>query len=74
MLNEESNQFHDYDAWRKEPEPCICPVCAGKGLVAPGFYDWHNLSIGIITSSATPETCRSCDGKGVVWRTFKLLK
>ena len=40
-----------------------CPVCGGDGLVDNGFY----LSAGTgewTTSSAEPETCRSCDGKG----------
>lgn len=72
--NEGVKQFYDYDAWRKEPKPCTCPVCGGKGLVATGFYDWYNTTIGTMRSSATPETCRSCDGTGVVWRTFELLK
>ena len=38
-----------------------CPVCGGNGLVDSGFY----LCAGSFEpSSAEPETCRSCDGKG----------
>ncbi len=41
-----------------------CPVCNGNGLVPNGFYrqttgDWTS-------SSATPEKCRTCDGKGYI--------
>ena len=45
--------------------PHRCPVCAGTGLVPNGFYmqnrDYY------ATSSTTPETCRSCNGTGIVW-------
>ena len=73
-VNGVAKQFYDYDTWRKEPKPCTCPVCGGKGFEAPGFYDWYNPTTGTMRSSAAPETCRSCDGKGIVWRTFELLK
>lgn len=46
-------------------EPHRCPVCSGKGIVPNGFYltdnDWAS------TTDASPETCRSCNGTGVVW-------
>lgn len=41
----------------------VCPVCGGKGLVPNGFYD---VSSNLSTTSATPETCRSCQGKGYI--------
>lgn len=43
----------------------VCPVCNGKGLVPNGFYDvGSNAST---TISVTPETCRSCGGKGYIF-------
>lgn len=41
-------------------QPHKCPVCDGRGYVAPGFYSGP-------CTSATTEQCRSCEGKGVVW-------
>lgn len=42
-----------------------CPVCGGNGLVPNGFY---NTVSGIwSTTSITPETCRSCNGTGLVF-------
>ncbi len=43
-------------------EAIKCPVCNGNGLVPNGFYtqtsgQWD-------TTSAEPEKCRSCGGKG----------
>jgi hypothetical protein len=40
----------------------VCPVCMGKGIVAPGFYltttgSWSG-------TSTAPEQCRSCNGHG----------
>jgi hypothetical protein len=46
--------------------PYRCPVCDGKGLVPNGFYravgmnEWGS-------SSASPETCRTCKGIGIIW-------
>ena len=45
--------------------PHCCPVCNGNGLVPNGFY--NQTSGQWSTSSITPETCRSCDGTGIVW-------
>ena len=42
--------------------PYLCPVCIGKGTVPVGFYG-H----GDATSNCKPETCRSCQGAGVLW-------
>lgn len=54
-------------AWEfdKDRKPHACPICGGNGKVPRGFYDQTS---GIwSTSYCTPETCRSCDGKGIVW-------
>lgn len=43
----------------------ICPICRGKGLVPNGFY----LAVGTSyysTTNTSPETCRSCGGKGYI--------
>jgi hypothetical protein len=46
-------------------KPYMCPVCCGNGLVPNGFY---NTVSGLgSTTSITPETCRSCNGTGVVF-------
>ena len=43
----------------------VCPVCNGKRLLPPGFYDqigeWYSS-----TAGNAPEICRSCDGRGWV--------
>lgn len=48
------------------PRPYCCPVCHGNGKVPAGFYrqvssQWYS------GSSAAPEKCKSCDGRGVIW-------
>ena len=43
-------------------KPYLCPVCQGRGVVPAGFYGLGNL-----TSSLTPEQCRTCSGFGIVW-------
>ena len=60
-----------YAAQQKPPssataeEPHRCPVCGGNGLVPNGFYDQTS---GQWTSCSTlPETCRSCNGTGVIF-------
>ncbi len=45
--------------------PHRCPVCNGNGLVSNGFY--MQTSGHWSTSSITHETCRSCNGTGIVW-------
>ena len=43
----------------------VCPVCNGRGHVPNGFY----LAVGTSyysTTSTSPETCRSCGGKGYI--------
>ncbi len=46
-------------------QPYICPVCKGNGLVSEGFYnqtsgEWTSVNINF-------ETCRTCNGTGIVW-------
>lgn len=43
-------------------KPYACPVCGGRGVVPPGFYTLPGS-----TSSFSSETCRSCQGTGVLW-------
>jgi DnaJ-class molecular chaperone len=46
--------------------PHTCPVCKGHQSVPNGFYRTigsNNWS----TGSTLPETCRTCNGTGVVW-------
>lgn len=46
--------------------PHKCPVCGGNGLVSAGFY---TSTTGVAaTTGANPETCRSCEGEGMIWR------
>lgn len=40
----------------------LCPVCNGRGTVPRGFYD--SVSGIYVTSTTTPDCCRSCNGKG----------
>ena len=47
--------------------PYLCPVCLGKGKVPCGFYDGVGGEFGLSTTSACPETCRTCKGEGVLW-------
>jgi len=46
-------------------QPHRCPVCGGNGLVPSGFYD--QVSGEWWSSDASSETCRSCNGTGIVW-------
>lgn len=46
--------------------PHKCPICEGHGMVPGGFYT--ALAGCGSTSNVTAETCRSCDGNGVLWR------
>jgi hypothetical protein len=59
------------------PVQC-CPVCDGKGLVSNGFYTdipmdipldiQRMINIKLPSSTNNPEKCRSCDGRGYIWR------
>lgn len=49
----------------EESKPYRCPVCNGNGIVPCGFY---SQTSGVwSTTSVMPETCRSCNGTGIVW-------
>ena len=49
----------------KKREPYCCPVCHGRGFVPNGFYNFTGDTI--ITISALPEQCRTCNGMGMIW-------
>ena len=40
-----------------------CPVCQGTRMVPNGFYSQSQQS----TTDATPETCLTCNGEGIVY-------
>ena len=44
--------------------PFRCPVCNGRGTVSSNFYSDRHQS----TSYTYEVQCRSCNGKGVLWR------
>ena len=46
-------------------KPYVCPVCFGRGFVAGGFYSSTGSTW--VSSTTAPETCRSCNGTGVLW-------
>ena len=41
-----------------------CPVCGGKGVVSQDFY---NLNPAPTSAGSIPTTCRSCNGRGIVF-------
>ena len=43
-----------------------CPVCNGNGQVSNGFYSHPGDYPYWVTTGASPELCRSCNGKGWV--------
>ena len=51
-------------------KPHLCPVCEGRGEVRSGFYlPQHDHTLWSESSQAHPmERCRSCRGRGVVWK------
>lgn len=50
--------------YSRNTQPYRCPVCLGRGFVEPGFYFLGGCS----TTSASNETCRSCNGSGIIWQ------
>lgn len=44
--------------------PYRCPVCGGRGIVPNGFY----MIYADTTYSSTAEPCRTCNGRGVIWK------
>ena len=63
-MNENSVRFQ-YAFGRPPHSPYCCPVCGGKGVVPTGFYE--GWSGGSSSDFFMPETCRSCNGTGVIW-------
>lgn len=65
-----------YDtSWRTtvmENKPHRCPVWLGTGNVPGGFYNSTNFTedgqVLITTGGTGSETCRSCNGQGIVWQ------
>lgn len=62
---------------RKDKKPFTCPVCTGTGALPfnfygeTGYYNFGEGTSGTIswtTSTGAKTTCRSCNGKGLVWR------
>jgi hypothetical protein len=53
---------------KEETKPFKCPVCGGTGSVPWHFYngEFGMWGTGNISSNVS---CRSCEGKGIVWRT-----
>jgi len=45
--------------------PYRCPICGGNGIVPNGFY--RQTSGQWSTTDIVPETCRTCNGTGIVW-------
>jgi len=45
-----------------DKQPFKCPVCEGKGFVPHEFYGE------LVSSDASPQICRSCNGRGVIWQ------
>ena len=44
----------------------VCPVCQGLGLVPHGFYMYPAQQESFSSTNASPETCRACNGIGVI--------
>ncbi len=44
--------------------PHRCPICGGSGIVESGFYQQTG---GQWTSAGGIETCKTCNGQGIVW-------
>lgn len=47
-----------------EKTPHKCLVCDGRGEVQAGVYQFNQAG----NTLSGPETCRSCNGLGYVWR------
>ena len=43
--------------------PFRCPVCEGRGWMEQSFY----TRMVDATAASTPVTCKSCQGRGIVW-------
>jgi hypothetical protein len=51
--------------------PHRCPVCEGRGTVSREFYEMPATKLDFTTlpnqTTIERETCRSCNGMGIVW-------
>ncbi len=45
-------------------KPYPCPICHGTTQVSHGFY---SETKGTVSINSTPEQCRTCWGRGIVW-------
>lgn len=65
--DEKDNKNKDFGRvyFSQRRKPFVCPVCGGRGFVASGFYSSTGNTW--VTTTTAPETCRSCQGTGVVW-------
>lgn len=52
-------------------QPYKCPICNGTGTVPNGFYN-QNLDGWYTSTTTRDETCRSCNGTGIVWERDEL--
>lgn len=50
--------------WSYPREAKCCPICSGRGFVSGGFYSSTGNTW--VTSTTTPDTCRTCGGKGYI--------
>lgn len=48
-----------------EKKPYKCPVCEGSGAVHISLY--HKGTVEKLPLENERESCRTCDGKGIVW-------
>jgi DnaJ-class molecular chaperone len=51
--------------WELKNKPHVCPICDGRGFVNSNFYNLFYTDNTVSTSST--ETCRTCNGKGIIW-------
>lgn len=50
----------------KQLVPYRCPICLGSGNVPGGFYLVPAGHIETWSSASSLETCRQCQGKGII--------
>ena len=43
----------------------VCPVCEGRGILPLGFYMYPKGQT-FTSASASPEQCKTCNGRGVI--------
>lgn len=51
------------DEHRYHLKPYACPICGGRGTVPSNFYS----NYGSTTMANIEETCRTCNGAGILW-------